>query len=187
MLSSPQPVGFIGRQAPPAHRLSGFHGSADTLNLMREQAWGPRGEQSVVVRMALEEITRDLFPKDYLSEILAVRNFATSHLRYVNDPLHVEYVKDPERLVEEIGEYGIAQADCDEIAELIATMGLQLGRQAEYVVVGFGEPGDYSHVFTRLKEPKSGQWIVCDPVAGTDERTMLGRVTTYELWSLDEP
>lgn len=181
-----QPVGFIGKPAPPAHRLSGFRGSADTLNLMREQAWGERGEQSVVVRMALEDITRGLWPKDYQSEILAVRNFCTSHLRYVNDPLHVKYVKDPERLVSEIADYGVAQADCDEIAELIATFGLQLGRQAEYVVVGFGSPGDYSHVFARIKEPKSGKWIVCDPVAGTDERTMLERVTTYEIWSLDE-
>lgn len=171
----------------PEHWMRRFRGSPDTLNLMREHAWGEHGEHSVVVRMMLEEIVRDLWPKDYLSEILAVRNFATSHLRYVNDPLHIEWVKTPERLVREIREHGIAQADCDEIAQLIATFGLQLGREASFVVAGFGAPGDYSHVFTRILEPKSGEWIVCDPVAGTDERTMLSRVTTYELWSLDEP
>lgn len=186
MLAATQPVGFIGRSVAPPHRLWGFAGSADTLALMREQALGERGEQSVVVRMAVEEITRELWPKTYLSEILAVRNFCTARLRYVNDPLHVEYVKDPERLVTEIAEFGVAQADCDEIAEMIATFGLQLGREAEFVVVGFGEPGDYSHVFARIKEPKTGQWIICDPVAGTDERTMAERVTTYETWSLDE-
>lgn len=186
MLTAAQSVGFIGRPVPPAHRLSGFHGSSDTLSLMREQALGDRGEKSVVVRMALEEITRQLWPKTYLSEILAVRNFCAARLRYINDPLHVEYVKDPERLVTEIAEHGLAQADCDEIAELIGTFGLQLGRQAEFVVVGFGAQGDYSHVFARIKEPKTGQWIICDPVAGTDERTMAERVTTYETWSLDE-
>jgi len=153
---------------------------------MREHAWGAHGEHSIVVRQMVEEIVRGLWPKDYMSEILAVRNFCTSHLRYVNDPLHIEMVKTPERLVTEIRSWGVAAADCDEIAQLIATMALQLGREAEYVVAGFGAPGDYSHVFTRVKEPKSGTWIVCDPVAGTDERTMLNRVTTYEIWSLDE-
>jgi hypothetical protein len=166
--------------------MSGFRGAPDTLQLMREHSWGQYGEHSVLVRMMLEEIVRDMRGKDYLGEILAVRNFVTQRLRYVNDPLHIEYVKTPERLVEEILDNGVALADCDEMAQLIATFGLQLGREAEFIVVGFGAPGDYSHVFTRIKEPKTGEWIVCDPVAGSDERTMLERVTTYEIWSLDE-
>jgi len=172
---------------PPSVEFKGFTGSPDTLNLMREQSWGAHGEHSLVVRAVTEEVVRDIWPKDYLAEILAVRNFVTQRLRYVNDPLHIEAVKTPERLVREIREYGVAAADCDEIAELIATMALQLGREAEFVVVGFGAPGDYSHVFARVKEPKTGQWIIADPVAGSDERTMAERVTTYEIWSLDEP
>jgi hypothetical protein len=166
--------------------LSRFRGSPDTLNKMREQAWGPRGEQSMAVRAMTEDVVSGIRGKDYLGEILAVRNFGMTHLRYLNDPLHVELIKDPERIVEEIRQNGQALVDCDEIAELIATMLMQLGRKAEYVVVGFNAPGDFSHVFTRVKEPKSGQWIVCDPVAGSDERTMLSRVSTFEIWSLDE-
>lgn len=180
--------GLGALQAPvmPAYQMSGFHGAPDTLNLMREHAWGEHGEHSVLVRLVLEEITRGLFPKDYLGEILAVRNFVLGRLRYLNDPLHIEWIRTPQTLVEEIIKHGVAQADCDEMAQLIGTFGLLLGREAEFVVVGFGEPGDYSHVFARIKEPKTGQWIVCDPVAGSDERTMLERVTTYEVWSLDE-
>ncbi len=170
----------------PPVRLSRFTGSPDTLNKMRQQAWGPRGEQSMRVRAVTEDVVSGVRPKDYLSEILAVRNYGMTHLRYLNDPLHVELIKDPERIVDEILQNGLALVDCDEIAELTATMLMQLGRVAEFVVVGFGAPGEYSHVFTRVKEPKSGQWIVCDPVAGSDERTMLERVTTYEIWSLDE-
>jgi hypothetical protein len=171
---------------PPAVRLSRFNGSPDTLNRMREQAWGPRGEQSMVVRALTEDVVSGIRAKDYMGEILAVRNFGMTHLRYLNDPLHVELIKDPQRIVEEIRENGRALVDCDESAELIATMLMQLGRKAEFVVVGFGAAGDYSHVFARVKEPKSGGWIVCDTVAGSDERTMLSRVTTYESWSLDE-
>lgn len=172
--------------AAPTVRLESFRGSSDTLETMRKHVWGPRGEQSGLVRQMTEEVVAGIRPKDYLSEILAIRNFATSHVRYVNDPLHVEYIKDPQRMVEEIRATGMTSADCDEIASLIATMALQLGRQAEFVVVGFGAPGQYSHVFARVKEPKTGKWIVTDPVAGSDERTMLSRVKTYEIWSLDE-
>jgi hypothetical protein len=171
---------------PPVARLRRFTGSSDTLEQMRRHVWGERGEKSPIVRQMTEEVVAGIWPKDYLSEIIAIRNFNASHLRYTNDPLHVEYIKDPERLVTEIRLQGHALADCDEIAELIATMALQIGRVAEFVVVGFGAPGEYSHVFARVKEPKSGRMIVCDPVAGTDERTMLSRVTTFEIWSLDE-
>lgn len=138
------------------------------------------------VRSLAETITRELQPKDYLGEILAIRNFATEHIRYVNDPLHVELVKDPERLIEEMAAHGKAAGDCDDIACFIGTLALCVGRMAEFVVVGFEGPGSYSHVFTRVLEPKSNNWIVCDPVAGSQESRMLSRVKTFETWSLDE-
>jgi hypothetical protein len=107
------------------------------------------------------------------------------HVRFTNDPVAVEWVRDPQRLVEEILQYGITRADCDEIAELLVTFWRQLGREAELVTVGFGKPGAYSHVFGRAKEPKSGNFIVGDPVAGTEEASMLRRVTTYKIWRID--
>lgn len=170
----------------PTTTLSGFSGSPDTLRAMIRAAHGDRGERSMVVRGAAENVVRWLQPKDYLGEILALRNWVAERVRYVNDPLHVELVKDPQRLVEEIAAHGRTTADCDEIACLIGTLCLQVGRVGEFVVAGFGEKGSFSHVFARIKEPKSGQWIVTDPVAGAEERQMLQRVTTYELWSLDE-
>lgn len=171
---------------PPLVRLSRFTGSPDTLRKMQEQAWGERGEQSMRVRALTEDVISGVKGKDYQSEILAVRNFGATRLRYTNDPLHVELIKDPERIADEVYANGVALVDCDEIAQMIATMLMQVGRVAEYVVVGFGAPNEYSHVFSRVKEPKSGRWLVCDPVAGSDERTMLSRVTTFEIWSLDE-
>jgi hypothetical protein len=171
----------------PQTTLSGFSGAPDTLYAMVAAAQSPRGEQSAVVRSVAERIVGKMQPKDYLGEILAVRNFVAEHCRFTNDPLHVERVKDPQRIVEEIATQGWAACDCDESALLIATLCLQLGRVAEFVVAGFGERGHYSHVFTRVLEPKSNQWVVCDPVAGTQEREMLGRITTYVVYSLDEP
>lgn len=170
----------------PPHTLSGFTGSSDTLRAMVRAAQGPRGEKSMLVRNMMEQVTLRIQGKDYLGEIVAVRNFVAERVSYKNDPLHVELVKDPQRLIEEIIQRGMAVGDCDDMACLIGTMCTQLGRVCEYVVAGFGAKGQFSHVFVRVKEPKSGQWICCDPVAGTDERNMLQRITTYETWSLDE-
>jgi transglutaminase-like putative cysteine protease len=137
------------------------------------------------VRGAVEYCIRGLQPKDYLSEILAVRNFVGEKVKYANDPIALEMVKDPQRLIEEISKHGVAVGDCDDCALLSATMFRQLGREAEFVTVGFGAPNNFSHVFTRVKEPKSGRWVAVDTVAGTREASMLARVTTWKAWKID--
>lgn len=98
--------------AQPPTTYSGFTGAPDTLAAMVRAAQGPRGERSMLVRTMLERLTDQMQPKDYAGEIVAVRNFVTTHVRYQNDPLHVELVKDPQRLCEEIVERGIATGDC---------------------------------------------------------------------------
>ena len=168
----------------PPTRIRPFHGPGDTVRTMIELCVGPRGEQSTLVRGVKDAITREVQPKDYFSEIQAVRNYVHEKVKYSNDALGVEQIQDPERMCDQIVKYGKCVADCDEIALLIACLCRQLGREVEFVIVGFGRPGQYSHVFCRVKEPKSGRWIVCDPVAGTDEATMLRRVTTYQIWKL---
>jgi hypothetical protein len=161
-----------------------FHGPADTVHAMIDAIVGPRGEQSTLVRGVKDTIVRKIQPKDYLSEIVAVRNFVHEKVRYSNDALGVEQVQDPERMCDQIIKYGNAVGDCDDCAVLIGALCRQLGRETEIVIVGFGRAGAYSHVFIRCKEPKSGKWIVLDPVAGTDEASMLRRVTTYKIWKL---
>jgi hypothetical protein len=170
--------------APPT-TLAPFRGPRTTIEEMRRAATGVRGERSVRVRSFTERIIRDLQPKDYLGEILALRYAEAEFCRYTNDPIATEWVKDPERIVEEIEATGKSLVDCDEKACFIATLCRQVGREAEFVTVGFGAAGHYSHVFTRVKEPKSGQWIICDSVAGTTERRMRDRVTTYQFWRID--
>lgn len=169
--------------APPT-TVRPFQGPADTLRVMIEMTIGPRGEQSTLVRSLKDHIVRDLAPKDYLGEILAVRNFVAEKVKYSNDALAVEQVQDPERMCDQITRFGKCVADCDEIALLVGTLCRQLGREIDYVTVGFKQPGSFAHVFCRVKEPKSGVWIICDPVAGTDEASMAKRVTTYKIWSL---
>lgn len=177
------PLTLADASAPP-HTIEAFRGPDTTIAKMVQLLKSPRGEQSVVVRQAVQEVVRGLQPKDYLSEILAIRNWVGEKVRYANDPASVEWVADPQRLIEDIIKHGRAVADCDEIALLIATMARQVGRDAQFVTVGFSQPNRFTHVFARVKEPKSGAWIVCDPVAGTDEARMLKRVTTHKIWDI---
>lgn len=170
----------------PPHTLSGFRGPPDTLAGMVKAAQGARGERSMLVRSCTEQAVGRLWPKDYLGEILAINAWVSERVVYLNDPLHVELLKDPQRLCEEILAKGYARGDCDDIAVLMATMAMQVGRDAQFVCVGFGARGSYSHVFTRVQDPRSKQWIVCDPVAGSDVGSMLKRVTAYQIWSCDE-
>jgi hypothetical protein len=165
-------------------QISAFHGPEDTIKLMVDMTVGPRGEQSTLVRSLKDHIVRDIAPKDYFSEMLAVRNFVAEKVKYSNDASAVEQVQDPERMAEEIVQHGKAVADCDEIALLIGTLCRQLGRDVVYVTVGFGKPGSFAHVFAMSLEPKSNRWIILDPVAGTDEASMLKKVTTYKIWRI---
>jgi hypothetical protein len=169
--------------APPTV-IRPYGGPADTVREMIRAITGPRGEQSTLVRSVKDHIIRNVQPKDYLSEILAVRNFVHEKCKYSNDALGVEQVQDPERQCDQIIKYGKVVDDCDDAATLMAALMRQLGRETEIVIVGFGAEGHYTHVFIRVKEPKSGKWIVCDVVAGTDEESMLRRVTTYQIWKL---
>ena len=182
---------FGGYPAPPT-RVTPFTGPAHTLEVMQDKALGPRGEQSILVRQFAEEVTRHLEPKDYLGEILAVRNVFLQRspqtgaplFRYMNDPRHVELLKDPARLCEEIKLYGSTLCDCDEITCLAGTLCLVLGREVEWVALGFS-PRALSHVGVRAREPKSNRWIWLDAVAGPREADAAASAKNVVFWSLD--
>lgn len=178
----------------PLSTVRPFRGPFDTLKMMADHALGPRGEQSTPVRQFTEALVREIQPKDYLGEILAIRNVfvqpppvesgAPALFRYTNDPRHVEMVKDPERLVHEILLFGSCLADCDDVSQMGGTMALVLGREVEFVAMGFS-PRELSHVAVRVKEPKSNQWILLDGVAGPREKEAADRAQEILYWSLD--
>lgn len=171
----------------PEAWLNDFHGTDDTISLMIRYARGPEGEQNALVRQWAETLVRLLRPKDYLGEILAIRHWCTGpHLRYTNDARHVEQVKSPFRVLTEVQTYKVSLLDCDDFATLIATLGMCLGREARFTMVGFGGADQYTHVFACLKEPRSGEWIICDPVAGTREHKMASTASTWRHVSVDE-
>lgn len=87
-------------------------------------------------------------------------------------------------MVEEITQFGTTAVDCDEQALMCATMAMQLGRRPQFVALGF-QPNTLTHVATRVQEPKSGEWIWMDSVAGPRERHAAERAKHVLVWDLD--
>lgn len=180
-----------GLDGPAPYRVDPYRTPWQTLEKMSEHALGARGERSHAVRQFTEFVIRFVAPKDYLGEILAIRNAfvqpspwlrdGTPLFRYTNDPRHVELVKDPERIVDEIRAHGTCLLDCDESAQMAATMLLTIGREVELVALGF-QPEVLSHVAVRAREPKSGRWVFLDGVAGPREREAAERAKVVRPW-----
>jgi hypothetical protein len=182
---------FLG--TVPQAKYRGYKGPKDTLEMMASHALGKYGERSIIVRRFTEWIVGQIAPKGYLDEILAIRNCFVQPsptkpwvplMRYTNDPLHVEFIRTPERCVRDIMEQGFCTIDCDESSCLAATMALQVGRVAEFVAMGFA-PNVLSHVAVRVKEPKTGRWIILDGVAGPREKEAAGKAQEILFKSLD--
>lgn len=174
----------------PVH-LAPYKGIQHSVDAMKRAVLGPRGAWSPEVRFTVEEICRYLTPKDYRSEILAVRYWVADRCPYFRDPVHVEWIRDPVALLEAIKKNGTVRCDCDEVTVLLAALLLAAGAPCEFVTVSFVRGQPPSHVFLRAevpyadpRNPRSKAWVVVDPVGGTRETTMLPRVVEWQRYSL---
>lgn len=163
-----------------------YRGTDHTVLKMIDLARGPRGERSILVRRHTEQIVQNIRPKDYASEIIAIGKWWGNNGRYTRDPVHVELIKDPERMIADAAQ-GRLVVDCDEFALGIGTCCLVIGSPIEFVTVGFkprwiGEPKVHTHVFVRAQDPRTKIWWVLDPVAGRRTKPMLGRVRQHTIF-----
>ena len=146
-----------------------------------------RSQHQHAVRSLAERICSGLQSKDYLSEILAVYYFVLAHTRYMNDPRQIELVRAPWRVVAEIEAGGIPSLDCDDMATLLAALLLAIGREVRIVTLAFRHmffngKRQYQHVVLQTREPRTGVWILLDPVAAEDCERMVQRVQAAKIW-----
>jgi len=164
----------------PSHLSEPYSDTTGTVARMMELARGPRGELSLRLRMTVEGIVRYVQPRDRLSQLAAIYDWFDKHFRYVNDPLGVELVKDPERLLEEIAEHGVAVGDCDDASTFLYAAPRTIGIPTEFTRANFKAGQSYSHVFA-MAQDQHGRWIVLDPVAGPKTGEMIGRIKSMAL------
>lgn len=178
-----------------------FRGAPQTVAYIRRLAL--QAQTQYPLRLLAEDIVGQLGSKDYLSEILAIYYWVCAHTRYANDPRTIELVRSPRealsRLMAMVGrlrtQFG-AQAvtwkpsvDCDDLTALLAALFLSVGREVRVVTVAFRDAfhagkRQYSHVYLQVREPRTGQWIVVDPVAADTTGEMLGRAKAVKIWPI---
>jgi len=198
--SSLPPLARPARQ--PAYRAlrdsRPYGGSAHSLEAMRRMARA--GEDDADVRRWALAAVRGVEPKRYLDEAAAVYYATCRSVRYTRDPAHTEQVAHPAVTL------GQRAGDCDDMAtgeaaglgalrragrfeapRRMAAMGAALGAlgsDVEFAAVAFrpGGPDPYTHVFLRIRDPRSGEWAIMDPVAGPRTADMARRVTALRAW-----
>jgi hypothetical protein len=88
------------------------------------------------VRRATEWVVRDAKGGDRIAEARAIFNFVLARVRYTRDPSDMEFVQEPQILLERIQNTGWAAGDCDDHALLIAAMGHSIRLTIVWVLAG---------------------------------------------------
>lgn len=178
-----------------------FRGAPHTVDKIKQLAL--QVQRDYDLRLLAEDIIGRLSPKDFLSEILAIYCWVVNHVRYANDPRTVELVRSAREVLPRIRATvrGLRQIhehpstrwrpslDCDDITTLLASLFLSIGREVRIVTVAFRDAfyagqRQYQHVYLQVREPRTLQWIVLDPVAAESTAEMLRRVKAVKFWSV---
>ena len=106
---------------------------------------------------------------DGVEQIDAIRAYLEDRVEFTRDPKGQELLYTPDRMVKLLTDPerdGILRVDCDDVAVLGAALGMSVGLQARFQVVGFLSPkAPFSHVWTDLKPPSGPgayQWSDLD-------------------------
>ena len=171
-----------------------FKGAPHTVRHIKRVALA--AQTHYPLRLLAEDICGQLGSKDFLSEILAIYYWVLSHTRYANDPRTVELVRGPgdplERLkaaIERLRSGWRPSLDCDDMTALLVALFLSMGREVRILTVAFKDAffnnqRQYQHVYIQVREPRSGQWIVLDPVSAESAGEMLRRVKAVKIWPI---
>lgn len=165
-----------------------YRGAPTTVGVLRDSILDAQNDYAV--RELAEEICVGVQAKDYVSEPLAIFYYVSTHVRYMRDPRTVELVRDPAKLVAQLHDGIRPSGDCDDLTALIGALCMSAGCQVRICTVAFKHmfyqsERQYSHVFIQAKDPRSGEWITLDPVAGKRTKEMLNRVVAATTWAVE--
>lgn len=169
---------------PPTSRV-GYGGAPQTIEVMRRAVLSDADHFET--RQIAEIVCEGLDSKDYTSEYLALYQFLLQRCRYMRDPRRTELVKAPYIVSQQLLAGHRPSLDCDDMASWLAAAVTSVGGRADFITCAFalmyydGEP-QYSHVFTRALEPRTGTHIVLDPVAAEKTPQMMRRVKVATSW-----
>lgn len=133
----------------------GKAGTVETLRRMRDLARAAVRDPSQRIREKALAIVAFLPSRQWAAEVRALHEFVRDRIRYVRDPVGLELVATPEKVLE----YG--QGDCDDKSTLLAAMLESLGHPSRFVAVGFNG-GPFSHVYVETKI--GARWVPLETI-----------------------
>jgi 16S rRNA C967 or C1407 C5-methylase (RsmB/RsmF family) len=86
-------------------------------------------------------------------------------------------------------EADVTVSNCDDLSAMLAALVLAVGGNVRFVTVAFKNAffngqRQYSHVFAQALEPRTGLWIVLDPVAAEKTNEMMTRIKAAAVWPI---
>ena len=102
----------------------------------------------------VRDITKGLPPADKMAEARTIFEWATSHIRYVKDPVGIELIIHPMRLV------ALGAGDCDDLSIFMASAFETIGIPARFVAIESRPGTGYNHVYPQGHI--NNQWVTFD-------------------------
>jgi hypothetical protein len=104
-----------------------------------------------------------------ICRIINIFNFVKNNLRYEYDPLDIEHVTYPSKLLQKIEEghktgKSIAAGDCDDHALLIAILLMSVGIQARWKIISYQNDTDFEHIFAQGYDMQRNRWYSLDAI-----------------------
>jgi len=131
---------------PPQNSFSalpeGAAGIRATLSAMMRAA--RIGSTTLEIRELAQRIVAPVAARDYAGELSAIQSWVKNNIRYTQDPVNAEMLKDPIALIND--PFG----DCDDMATLVAALAMSIGFPARFVAIGTNEIGVFEHVYTEI-------------------------------------
>ena len=113
-------------------------------------------ETRAVVLAAL----RGIREKDTLGEVTALYEWVRDHVRFIRDPVGVEYLQTPAYMLRQIAQEGMAAGDCDDASTLFAALAETAGYRTKFRMQA--PPGTtFKHVLVDVQI--KGGWVSFDP------------------------
>lgn len=164
-----------------------FRGAPTTVAAIKRAAL--ESQEHYEVRELAEEICKEVKPKDYISEPLAIFFYVCQNTRYTRDPRTIELVRAPYLIVNQIIDGRMPSLDCDDMAATICALAMAVGCRCRVATVAFDNKfykgqRQYSHVYAEVQDPKTRKWLILDPVAGRKTMEMKGRTVAVKYWPI---
>lgn len=98
---------------------------------------------------------------DRRRQLDAITNFVVKNVLYVRDPIGVEYILTPDRMIKEYEMTGVIRGDCDDHTILANTLLQSVGFETRPIGVKVFRSDVYDHTISEIKMD-NGKWYTFD-------------------------